>query len=84
MIQLEYSAHFRSMILANRYLKGIGWAKTAIFSPNSVSLFSQQPAITAPCLSSFVFSDLCPATSLSNWPLKSAENGDLKDGDVPD
>ena len=60
------------MVLANRYLKGIGSTQTSIFSPNSVSLSALQPAITAPCLFSSVFSDLCSATALLHQSSKSS------------
>ena len=60
------------MVLANRYFKGVGSIQTLIFSPNSVSLFPLQPGITASCLFSSVFFDLCPTTALLHQSLKSS------------
>ena len=36
------------------------------------SLFALQPGIAAPCLFPSVFFDLCPATALLHWSLKSS------------
>ena len=59
------------MVLANRYFKGVGSTQTSIFSPNTVfHFFALQPGITAPCLFSSVFFNLCLATALSHQSLK--------------
>ena len=64
MIQLEYSDDFTSYGACKSVFKSVESNQTLIFSPNSVSLSALQPAITAPCLFSSVFSELCSATAL--------------------